>query len=361
MISLTRVGLYCHSDVIGGAERSMLSVAAAYRGSAELIVISPSAAVLDAAATTVAGVPRQRVASAGGFVDQVRQHRRTLAELDLDLLQITLPNPFAARPAHLAAYSLRLPTVAVQQLVLPPARRRGALLARVLARPLGATVAVGRRSAEELHRFYGLSPDRIEVVHNGIPLPAPGPPPGGLGRPPVIGCVARYEDQKGIDRLIRALVEIPEARLLLVGDGSRRDDLVRLAAELGVDDRVEVGPWRDDARSLIAAFDVFALASVDESFPLTIVEAMLAGTPVVATDVGSVREAVVDGETGRLVRSGDHAGLVAAIRGLLDDRAEAERLAAAAQALAEEHFTATAMADGYERVWHKVLERRRSR
>lgn len=359
MTALTRVGLYCHSDVIGGAERSLLTLLGAAGTDHDLVVVSPSDALLAAVEATVPGTPIHRVEAGDGLVDDIRRHRSAFAALDLDLLQITLPNPFAARSAHLAAYSLRLPTVAVQQLVLPAKRRRGALLVRALARPLAATIAVGRRSADDLHRFFGLDPRHIEVVHNGIAMPAPPPPPGGLDRPPVVGCVARYEDQKGIDRLIRAVAEIPDARLLLVGDGSRRDDLERLAEELDVQDRVEVGPWRDDARSLIAAFDVFALASVDEAFPLTIVEAMLAGTPVVATDVGSVREAVIDGETGRLVRSGDHAGLVAALRSLLDDRAEAERLAARARELAEADYTAEAMAAGYRRVWDAVLAGRR--
>lgn len=352
---MSRIGLYCRSDVIGGAERSMLSLAAAYRGAHTLVVLSPSRVVGDAVAVEAPDIEFHKFDSGSSMIDDIGRHRRVFAGADLDLVQVTLPNPFFARSAQLAAFSLRLPTVAVQQLVLAPRRRRGAWLVRVVARPLAATVAVGRQSADDLERLYGLNRERIHVVHNGVPYPAPPPVPGGLDRRPVIGCVARYEDQKGLDRLIRAMVDIPDARLVLVGHGSLRDDLRMLAAELGVADRVDVGPWRSDARQLIAAFDVFALASVDEAFPLTIVEAMLAGTPVVATDVGSVKEAVIDQETGLLVPSGDHDALVGAIRRLLDDRDAAWRLAAAARDLAESQYIVERMVDGYERVWESVL------
>lgn len=358
MATVTRIGLYCDSDVIGGAERSLLTLLAELDrrpDGFEPVVISPADALLDAAGAVVPGVARHRVEAGTGLLAAVRRHRLALKSLDLDLLQITLASPFAARPAQLAAHSLRLPAVAVQQLVLAPRRRRGARLVKALAWPLAATVAVGHRSAADLHRLYDLRADRLHVVHNGIATPAPQPMTGGLDRRPVIGCVARYEDQKGLDRLIRAMPELPDARLVLVGDGSRRADLVDLAAELDLGDRVEVGPWSEEARSLIAAFDVFALASVDEAFPLTIVEAMLAGTPVVATDVGSVREAVIDGETGLLVPSGDHQALVGALRRMLDDPDLADGLAAGARELAERSFTAERMADGYRSVWREVL------
>lgn len=352
---MRRIGLYCRSDVIGGAERSLLSLLAAHRGPETLVVVSPSDVVLAAAAAEAPAIERHRIEAGASMLDDILRHRRTFAGLDLDLLQVTLPNPFFARSAQIAAHSLRLPTVAVQQLVLPPRRRRGAWLVRALARPLAATIAVGEQTADDLHDYFGLPRQRLHVVHNGVPTPAPAALPGALQHRPVIGCVARYEDQKGLDRLVRAMTELTDARLLLVGDGSRRDDLSELAIELGVADRVEVGPWREDARQLIASFDVFALASVDEAFPLTIVEAMLAGTPVVATDVGSVREAVIDGETGRLVPSGDQDALVAALRELLDDRDTAGRLAAAARELAESRYTAERMADGYAGVWRSVL------
>lgn len=350
-----RIGLYARSEVLGGAERSMLTLANAYAGDHELVIVSPSPVVLEEAAAAVGSVERHLISLPGGALGDLRAHRQALRGLELDLLQVTLPSPFAARDVQMAAHSLRLPTIGVQQLVLPARRARGARLVRWFARPLAATIAVGGRTADDLVAFFGMDRSRIHVVHNGVPVPPPTRIE--LDDRPVVGFIGRYEEQKGIDRLIRAMAEVPEGRLLLVGDGSLRGDLERLCIELGVEDRVEVGPWRADTRDLVGAFDVFALASVDEAFPLTIGEAMLAGVPVVATNVGSVSEAVIDDETGLLVESGDHEALVAALRRLLTDDELAGRLAAAGRAHAEANFTDVAMAAGYERVWNSVLDR----
>jgi glycosyltransferase involved in cell wall biosynthesis len=246
-----------------------------------------------------------------------------------------------------------MPTVAVEQLVLPPRRRRGAWLKRAVASTVSCTIAVGDRTADDVHRLFGISRKRITVVHNGIAASVP--EAHEFGDRPVVGCVARYEDQKALDRLIRAMVELPDARLVLCGDGSLRAELEDLALQLGVAARVDVGPWRPAARAWIGGFDAFVLPSRDEAFPLTIVEAMLAGTPVVATDVGSVREAVIDDVTGLLVPSGDHDALVAAIRRVLGDADLAARVSGAAERLALERFTADQMARGYEAVWRRVL------
>jgi glycosyltransferase involved in cell wall biosynthesis len=156
--------------------------------------------------------------------------------------------------------------------------------------------------------------------------------------------------------LLEAVAPLPDVHVVLVGDGSRRVDLAQQAARLGIADRVEFVGWVDDARPYVAALDAFVLPSRDESFPLTIVEAMLAGTPVVATDVGSVSEAVIDGETGLLVPPGDAPALSKAIARVLGEPGLGERLAARARALAEERFTAAAMARAYDRLWREILE-----
>lgn len=224
---------------------------------------------------------------------------------------------------------------------------------RGLARLQAGTIAVGSGSADDLHRYFGIPRRSISVVHNGVAdRPFTRPP---LGSPPVVGCAARLEDQKGIDFLLQAMAQIPDARLVLVGDGERRGALGQQARELGIADRVEFKGWLENAGDEIAAFDVFALASRDEAFPLTIVEAMLSGTPVVATDVGSVSEAVIDSVTGLLVPSGDVPALVVAIRRLLDDAHLRDRLATAARAHASRNFTDVAMAEGYDRVWTQIL------
>ena len=275
------------------------------------------------------------------------------AALQLDLLQVTLCNPFAARPAMLAAFSARIPVVAVEQLVLPSRRRRGRILKNLLSRPLAGHVAVGTRSADDLKRFFGVPRQSVTVIHNGVPPSAADPVD--FDDRPVIGCAARLEDQKSLHVLVEAMAELPDVRLVLVGDGERRPDLEARARELAVADRVEFAGWKDDACPYIAGFDVFVLPSRDESFPLTIVEAMLARTPVVASDVGSVSDAITDGATGLLVPPGDVAAVRSAVNRILEDPELRRAVTESAFDRAQQRFTAATMASLYDSLWTAVL------
>jgi glycosyltransferase involved in cell wall biosynthesis len=130
---------------------------------------------------------------------------------------------------------------------------------------------------------------------------------------------------------------------VLVGDGPAAAELEALAGELGLLERVRFVPWTDDARAELAELDIFVLPSRNEGFPLSIIEAMLAGRPVIATDVGSVREAV-DESTGIVVPPDDVAELRWAIEQLAMDSDRRRRLGAAARQRALERFTSAAMA-----------------
>jgi glycosyltransferase involved in cell wall biosynthesis len=218
-------------------------------------------------------------------------------------------------------------------------------------------VAVGERAAREIEGLLGLRRGAVRAIPNGVPPAPPGPPPtprhdGGL----VIGSIGRLERQKAYDVLIRALAGLPGARLVLVGDGPERPALERLAGDLGVADRVAVTGWRPDARLSLAGFDVFALPSRWEGLPLVILEAMHAGLPVVATDVGSVAEAVRDGRTGLLVARDDVEGLRGALGRLLGDEPLRHRLGEAGRDLARARFSAPAMAAAYEELYRSVAE-----
>lgn len=352
-----RIGLYGDGPVVGGAERSLLNLAAAYEGARDLVILSPSDALLDEAAQVVPHLARHRLEPPDGLVTTARGYRHAFRGLDLALLQVTLTNPFLSRGALLAGYLARIPTVAVEQLVLPSRRRQGALLARAWFAPLAGHVAVGTASADDLHAFFGVPRRRLTVVHNGVPARQVAPDRSLTGN--VVGCVARLDDQKNLTVLLQAMVAVPDASLVLVGDGPRRGELEALAGSLGIAARVHFLGWLDDPRAVLAGFDVFALPSRDESFPLTIVEAMLSGVPVVATRVGSVGDAIEHGRTGLLVEVDDVDGLAAALRRLLGDADERTQLASAARALATEAYTDTVMAARYDRLWTDVLDRRR--
>ena len=351
--AVPRVGIFFDSPIIGGAERSALHLIAGSTGTFDLVACATSRAVLDEVARIAPQTERALLDTPHSLRHDVRSSRRTLRALDLDLLQLTLGNPFAGRAAAIAARSLGIPVVAAEHLVFPAQRWRGRLVTRLFGAAIRAYVTVGRATADDLHRWFGISPRKVHVIHNG--LPDAEVVPHRFAQQPVIGCAARLEDQKQLDVLVRALADVPAVHLALIGDGTRRADLERLAAELGVSDRVEFVGWVPDARPYIAGLDVFVLPSRSEAFPLTVVEAMLAGVPVVATDVGSVAEAVHHEQTGLLVTSGSVPELIGAIRRLLGDDELRHRLATAGQTLARTEFTAAAMVTRYEHLWHDLL------
>jgi glycosyltransferase involved in cell wall biosynthesis len=162
---------------------------------------------------------------------------------------------------------------------------------------------------------------------------------------PLVGNVARLSEQKGHRYLLEAAARIPEAQFAIVGDGELRADLERQARELGVDERVRFTGTREDVPALLASFDVFAFPSLFEGLCLAVIEAQVAGVPVVATPVGGIRETVVDGQTGLLVPPRDPDALAAAIRRLLEDRDAAGRMAAEARVRARERFSLQRMVE----------------
>ena len=153
---------------------------------------------------------------------------------------------------------------------------------------------------------------------------------------------------------------LPGVTLVIAGQGPAHDDLLGLARNLGVEDRVHLVGWTDAPRDLLAGIDVFALSSLAESFPLSILEAMLASLPVVATDVGSVREEVVDGETGFVIAPGDVDALSQAMQRLLADPGLRTLLGSKGRERAQETFTSTAMSRSYEALYDTVLNSRRA-
>src|SRR5205085_203235 len=142
---------------------------------------------------------------------------------------------------------------------------------------------------------------------------------------------------------------------LLVGDGPEKSALLERATAAGVADRVTVTGWRDDARDYLGALDVFVLPSRFEGFPQAIVEAMLAERAVVASDVGSVSDAVVHGETGLLVPPDDPAALADALRILRDDPDVRRELGRRGRVKALEEFSPSRMARAYEALYEEIV------
>jgi glycosyltransferase involved in cell wall biosynthesis len=152
----------------------------------------------------------------------------------------------------------------------------------------------------------------------------PAPPPG--ERLANVLAVGRLVDQKNHELAIRAITKVPDATLAIVGDGPLRGQLERLAAELGAP--VIFAGVRRDARALMGAADVVVMSSRWEGLPLSALEALASGTPLVATNVRGLRELVTDGENALLVPE-DPDALAAALRRVLDDPKLAARLSQA--------------------------------
>jgi glycosyltransferase involved in cell wall biosynthesis len=226
---------------------------------------------------------------------------------------------------------------------------------------LAAHVTVGTRVAGTIESLVGRAPGSMRVIPNGVAIPATTPSSPGPG-PYTVGTVARLDRWKGIDLLVRAAAALDEdVRVVVIGDGDQRDALQRLGDELGLRDRLELRGWRSDAMAEVArTCHVFVLPSRLEAFPLTVLEAMAWGVPVVATDVGSTAESVRGGLTGELVPPDDVEELAAALARLRDPALRTDRREAA-RALVAEEFTAARMARRYEALYREVSAGRRRR
>ncbi len=170
----------------------------------------------------------------------------------------------------------------------------------------GGTIIEVCRSNFEMARQRGVvNPTRHLVIWNGMPdtprRACPDP-----NRPTRILMSARFVVQKGHSALLYALSGIEQPwQLTLAGDGPCKTEMEQLSRQLGIQDRVTLTGDTDRVDSLLASSDIFVLSSRYESLPLSIIEAMRAGLPVVATDVGGISELVTDGVTGHLVPRSD--------------------------------------------------------
>jgi glycosyltransferase involved in cell wall biosynthesis len=187
-------------------------------------------------------------------------------------------------------------------------------------------------------------------------------PPGAF----VVGTVGRLEPQKAHPALVRAFAKIATLRpeldphLVVVGEGSERGTLERLIEETGLQPRVHMLGHVEPLTTLYPAFDVFALASVWEGLPLSLLEAMASGLAAVATDVGGVGDAIIHGNNGLLVPAGVEEDLVTALLSLVDMRRRSE-LARNARADAVLRFDVQRMVDETLSVYQEAISMRRGK
>ncbi|WP_051551257.1 glycosyltransferase family 4 protein [Nocardioides sp. URHA0020] len=209
----------------------------------------------------------------------------------------------------------------------------------------GRVVVPSRAVAAYAVDHVGLRPEIVDVVPNGVAAAHHEAPRVATGDPVAI-WVGVLAPVKRVDLLLDAVAAAPGLRLLVAGDGPLRDEVGRRAAEPDLAGRVELAGWVDDPSGLLARADVYVLTSDAENCPLSLLEAMAAGLPVVATTVGGVPEVVRDGVDGLLCPAGDAAALAAALRRLSADPHLRARLGASARQRVLDSYTLDHCLDG---------------
>lgn len=264
----------------------------------------------------------------------------------------------------------RVPVVHTDHSQILGIRRRRALFAAVLRWGTVRATTV----SEHLRRFFihelRYPADRITVIPNGMDLSAYDGPAtitrAEFGFGPgdrIVGAIGRLTEQKGMIYLVRALGELaaedPAIRGLIVGEGPDRPVLEQEAERWNVRDRIRFVGVRDDVPDLLRMMDVFVLPSLWEGQPLVLIEAMAAGTPIVASRVGGVPELLGDGARGLLVPPGDPKALAEAIRLALARPNEVIERIEAGRRHAREERSVASMAARYAALFEEVLAARR--
>ena len=204
----------------------------------------------------------------------------------------------------------------------------------------------------------------VGVIRNGIhigPLPDQATRASARARFKVtdheilIGAVGRLDPVKDLCclldafRLLRSAT--PSCRLVIVGDGPERNRIGEYAKAIGIADSVDMTGHRQDVRALLAGLDMYVNSSISEGISLTILEAMSAAIPVVATRVGGTPEVIIDGDTGRLVEPRNPTSLADAVRDLILDQAFARTMGLRGRERVEAEFSIGRMVEEYARVY----------
>jgi glycosyltransferase involved in cell wall biosynthesis len=364
-----RVVYLAHAFMVGGAEEMVLNLVRHLPQRFEPMVccIHEAGAIGDEirrTGTPVAVLGLQpglrRPRDVGGI-------RRYLRETRPEIVHTFLLT--ASLYGRLAAILERVPIVIGTEVNIYEGKRwRHAIAERLLMIGTDRVVV----SAESVREFYTrqvhADPAKVEVIYNAVDFlqarasvsrmemrTALGLPAGAS----VAGVIARLTEQKGHRFLFDALAdraELAHVHLIVIGDGDRRDALGRQADALGLTPRVHFLGARRDLGNLLAAMDVFVMPSLWEGLPLSLVLAMSASLPVVATAVAGIPEVVADGRTGVLVPPGDAAALGAALGRVFGDAALRERLGREARHSVLPRFGVDRYVDSIVGLYDRLLE-----
>ena len=348
----------------GGTERLVIEIVRALNPVIEAVVCCLDEPGAWADELTRFGVPVVSLSRAPGFHPSLALRlSRLMRQRDIDVVHCHHYSPYVyGSLAAMLARRVRVVFTEHGKLSDHGPSRKRRLVNPVLARLPGQICAV----SSDLRRHMvaeGFPSHRVQVHYNGVHA---GEPPTAESRRAaraslgisdaafVVGTAGRLDPVKNLPLLLeaqRSLVGlVPGVRTVVVGDGPERASLEHQAAQRGIADSVVFTGYRHDVRALMAAFDVYVNCSSYEGVSLTILEAMAAALPVVATSVGGTPEVVIDGETGRLVSSSAPA-IAEATAELARDPQRARAMGAAGRARVISHFSIARMVDGYARIY----------
>jgi glycosyltransferase involved in cell wall biosynthesis len=364
--------LVTRADPIGGAQIHVRDLAGAVRreGHSPTVLLSGSGPFVDD--LRAHGIP---VVILRHLVNPIRPYQDLRAFWEVvSALKDLRPDLVTAHGAkvgilgRLAARLLRVPLVVTVHgwACAPGTPPLQAAVSRRLERTIGP-LASKVITVSEFDRRFGVdarlvSENRVVTVHNGMPDVSP-ELRAGPGRSPVrLVMVARFEPQKDHATLLRALGGLLSHSwdLDLVGDGPLRPAMETLASSLGIRERVHFLGQRRDVDQILSQSQISVLVSNWEGFPLSILEAMRAGLPVVASGVGGVAEAVEDGNTGYVVPQGDTDTVRDRIERLLASPALRVELGTNGRRRYEQHFTLDRLVAKTLSVYQNVLAGRSS-
>jgi glycosyltransferase involved in cell wall biosynthesis len=357
------------ADAVGGASVHVRDLAQSMRsrGHEVLVLIGGTGHVTEQLAT--AGVPfrplrfLQRAISPSQDVRAIFELTAALNEFRPDL--VSTHTAKAGWIGRAASARLQVPAIftphgwAAGDRMAPAQAALFTLAEKAAARWAQAIICVCRYERQfALNRRIG-RPEQLHVVPNGVREIPPRLISDPGAKPVAIVCVARFEPPKDHAALLEALAALRdlEWELRLVGDGPLEERVRSLAAELGIAGKVRFSGYLADPVEELARAQLFVLSSRSEAFPRSVLEAMRAGLPVVASDVGGVSEAVDNEVNGLLVPRGDVAALAKASAQLIMDNSRRIRMGEAGRRRYEAEFRLERMVDRTAAVYRAVLER----
>lgn len=374
-----RILYLTNSFIIGGAERITVDLAKHVDQSRYdlcLGVVTDTAGSESVRAAMVAELEGQGIQH---FSLQRRPHQRSLQPLwklwrmlneqPVDIIHTGCLHPdfYGQLAGFLAHVPVRLRTLHAEAVWREQSRRLAPLVDPVLNRFTTHVTAVSENVRQQASRAIGLDPEQVRVIPNGVDLErftvsldrTAARKALGIGPGPTIGLIGRHYRCKDIPTFLKAAQQIAghssHPTFVLVGDGDQRAELEALAETLGIRHQVVFLGQRMDVPDIYPALDVVVNSSLQEGFPVAVLEAFAAGRPVVATAIPGNERVVKHEGTGLLVPVGQPAAMAAALLRLLEDPDLGHRLADQGRQLIRSSYSLAQMARHYEAFYEEAL------